>query len=331
MLESGIPILRALIFFGEGEQNEQLRQVLDAISNKVSQGHRLSNAMRAYPTVFSEVYCSLIETGETSGQLSTVLERLADLLERQVKLRQRVLSTLSYPCVLLGFSMTCIGVFILFVLPMIEPVFLGMKIDLPWPTKVLLATKYLLWPAVTAAFLSATLGWLFSPSIHRWLKSHPNTHLRVSRLPLTIPVLGSILQRTAVARMLGSMATMLDAGMGLVPALRRCSGIVGNHWVSSRVDIIRSEIQDGKEVSEAFRTGDIFPESTMALVAVGEETSNLIEMLQYTSRLYEEDVESALIQVTTVAEPLLMGGMGIIVGFIIVAAMLPTLTLINNL
>jgi type IV pilus assembly protein PilC len=331
MIDAGIPIARALSFFSEGLSGGDMCKVVEGLADKVNGGCRMSHAMRSYPQVFSDVYISMVETGEDSGQLSTGLHRLADLLEKQLKMHKRVVATLTYPVILLLVSLLCIGVFIFFILPMIEPMFLGMKIPLPLPTRMLLASRHVMMPALVLVGSALVLGWVFRPFVYDFLDKHPTLRSRVARAPLRWPIFGPVIRKIAVARILYSLATMLDSGMTLVHSITRSSTVTGNRWIAEQLVLTRAAIVDGDTVASAFEVSGVFPAGAVQLITIGEETSSLATIVKYVADMYDEDADMALTDMANMLEPLLMGGMGILVGFIVISAMLPTLELINHL
>jgi len=331
MLDAGIPIARALAFFSEGLSGGDLCKIIEDLSHKVNSGHRLSHAMRSYPRIFSDVYISMVETGEESGQLSTGMNRLADLLEKQLKMHKRIVATATYPCILLLVSMLCIAVFIFFILPMIEPMFKGMNIALPLPTRILIYSRVVFVPALVA-FISLLISmWVFRPFVYAFLEKHPALASRLAKAPLGWPIFGPVIRKIAVARILYSMATMLDSGMTLVHSITRSATVTGNRWIAERMAVARAAIVDGETVAVAFEVSEVFPAAATQLITIGEETSSLATIVKYVADMYDEDADVALTDMANMLEPLLMGGMGLIVGFIVISAMLPTLELINRL
>jgi len=331
MIDAGIPLPRALQFFADGDNPKETQKIIDTVSDKVFTGTRFSHALRSFPGTFSEVYVALIETGESSGQIATALQRLAELLEKQVRMQKRIVATLTYPLILLLVSFLCVMLFIFFILPMIEPMFLSMKIELPLPTRIMLMSRKLLLPVVILTATALILGWAFRPFLRQFLNNRPDLRSRVALMPLQMPIFGPVIRRVAVSRILYSLASMLDAGMGLVEAISRSSMVAGNRWIQERMMVAKSAIVDGETVAHAFALSEVFPESAVQLITVGEETSGLSTMVKYVANMYDEDAEMALTDMANMLEPLMMGGMGIIVGFIVLSAMLPTLQLIQNL
>ncbi|MBN9418042.1 hypothetical protein ABS71_06785 [bacterium SCN 62-11] len=331
MLDAGIPIARALHFFSEGISGGDLTEVVESLNHRVNSGSRLSHAMRSFPTVFSDVYVSLVETGEESGQLSVAMQRLADLLEKQVRMHKRIIATITYPLILLCVSVLLVGGFIFGILPMIEPMFTSMKVDLPLPTRILLASRLMMMPVAIVLVLSAIFFWLFQPLIQQFLQKRPALRKKVTKAPLYWPLVGPVIRKVAVARILYSMATMLEAGMTLVQSIARCSRVTGNFWIEEQMGISKTAIIDGETVADAFAASEIFPPQSLQLITIGEETSSLSTMVKYVADMYDEDADMALTNMANMLEPLLMGGMGIIAGFVVISAILPTLELINHL
>ncbi|MFN8611458.1 MAG: type II secretion system F family protein [Vulcanimicrobiota bacterium] len=331
MLDAGIPIARALHFFSEGLTGGDLIEVVEMLNQKVNSGSRLSHAMRSYPHVFSDVYVSLVETGEESGQLSVAMQRLADLLEKQLKMQKRIIATVTYPAILLCVSILLIAAFIFGILPMLEPMFTSMKIDLPLPTRILLASRLFMLPVAVTLVTTALCTWLFQPFIRSFLEKRPPLRKKLSRAPLYWPLAGPVIRKIAVARILYSMATMLEAGMTLVHSIARSSRVTGNFWIEEQMALSKAAVIDGETIADAFGASEIFPAQSLQLITIGEETSSLSTMVKYVADMYDEDADMALTNMANMLEPLLMGGMGIIAGFIVISAILPTLELINHL
>lgn len=331
MIDAGIPLPRALQFFAEGDNPKDTQKIIDTVADKVFSGTRFSHSLRSFPGTFSEVYVALIETGESSGQLATALQRLAELLEKQVRMHKRIVATLTYPLILLFVSFVCVMLFIFFILPMIEPMFLSMKIELPLPTRIMLMSRKLLLPVVVLTAFVLVLGWIFRPFLRQFLNSRPPLRTRVAHIPLQLPLFGPVIRKVAVSRILYSLASMLDAGMGLVEAISRSSMVAGNRWIQERLLISKAAIINGETVAHSFDLSEVFPASAVQLITVGEETSGLSTMVKYVADMYDEDAEMALTDMANMLEPLMMGAMGIIVGFIVLSAMLPTMQLIQNL
>lgn len=330
MLDAGIPLYRALNFFTDSLEDRGMRKVLVDVTNRVHSGIYFSRALRNHPQIFSEVYCSLVETGEKSGQLQDLLNRLADLLEKNLKMQKKLVATFTYPAILFLVSMASVFFFVFFLLPMIQPLFLSLKVTLPWPTRLLLGLRSVLLPGSITLIVLLFMLWCGRPWLRRWLQAHPRLDSSLTRLPMEVPIVGTLLQKMATTRILYSLATMLDAGMPVVDAMSRAAAVSGNAWVKECMLDARKQMIDGLELGQALQVVPILPRAAIYLISVGEETGGLTEMVRYAARIYDEEVELALSDLAAMLEPLLMAGMGMVVGFIVLAAILPTLELIKS-
>lgn len=330
MLGSGIPLHQALLYYGEASEGD-LPVVIRKVANDVASGHSFSNAMRSFPLIFSPIYIALAEMGEQSGQLVTAYRRMADLMERQTNMRKKIVSALTYPCVLLLVSMTSIAGFIYFVLPMMTPMFENMNVELPLPTRILLSLRVVV-PTATICFLLALLGaWLGRPWLKIYLHSHPEKLRQVHAIPFYIPVVSGIYVKLATARILYSMATMLDSGLTMTATMKRAAMASGNQFIAYRLDRATESVMEGASLAEALTIYEVFPNTAIQMIAVGEESANLTNMVNHVANLYDSEVEVALNDFASIIEPIIMIVMGVIVGFIVLAAVLPTVQLIQAL
>lgn len=330
MIGSGLPLLQALHFFAEAVPGG-LGKVVGGVADKVSSGYRLSVAMSAHPTLFSEVYVGLIELGETSSHIEDALERLADLLEKQVRLSKRLSAALIYPAFLVGVSLAAVALFLTYVLPTMIPLFAGFGMELPWPTRLLLASRQAVLPGFLLVLLSAALTYYWKP---RWViarRQRANWARRIDRFFMGLPLVGKFLIQLATARVLFAMATMLDSGLPLLSALQRCELVAANLEIAARLENAAAAIREGVTVVEAFHSHEVMPPACLHLLAAGEESAKMVEMIQYSARFYEEEVEQAISRFMSLVEPVIMVVMGLVVGFIVLSAVLPTVQMIQQL
>jgi type IV pilus assembly protein PilC len=331
MIQSGITIHAALSFFGESGQPGQLTTVVGEIANKVCTGSRLSEGFRAFPEVFSPVYVGLVETAEASSRLDETLARLADLLENQNRLRQRLVSAITYPAFLLVASTAAIALFVYYILPMMGSLYQGLGIVLPWPTRLLLQMRTVL-PLVVGVLTVASVGyWLSYQRLQAWLRKNTPVRRKLHRILLHLPALGTMIEKMSISRVLYSFSTMLDAGLSFNESLRRCSAVAGNQIISDRLDQSRVDLVDGHTIQECFSRNDVFPRACIQMLAVGEESASMNLMITYAAKYYESEVDCAIERFTALIEPTIMAGMGIFVGFIVLSAVLPTVRLIEAL
>ncbi len=330
MLGSGIALHQALLYYGETSEGD-LPLIIRKVALDVASGHTFSNAMRAFPLVFSPIYIALAEMGEQSGQIVSAYRRLADLMERQTNMRKKVVSALTYPCVLMVVSMSAIVGFVYFVLPMMTPMFENMGVELPLPTRMLLSTRVVV-PTLSILAVLALFGmWLAKPWIKIYLHSHPDKLRQVHALPFYLPVISGIYSKLATARILYSMATMLDAGLTMTATMKRAAMASGNQFIAFRLNKATESVMEGASLAEALSIYEVFPNTAIQMLAVGEESANLSNMVTHIANLYDSEVEVALNDIASVIEPIIMIVMGGVVGFIVLAAVLPTVQLIQNL
>ena len=195
---------------------------------------------------------------------------------------------------------------------------------------MLLSLRTWMLPGVILCGLGLVGLWLGKPWLRRWLKNNPRLDSALTRLPMELPIFGPVMQKMATTRILYSLATMLDAGMPMVDAMARAANVSGNAWVKECMMVARKQMIDGLDLGQSLESVPILPRAAIYLVSVGEETGGLTEMVRYAARIYDEEVELALSDLAAMLEPLLMAGMGLVVGFIVLSAILPTLELIKN-
>ena len=330
MIGAGLPIHEALNFFAESSTGP-LGKAINDVATKISSGFRLSNAMAQHPTVFTEVYLGLIELGESTSHIDEALEKLADLLEKQVKLGKRLQSALVYPAFLVSVSMAAVGVFLQYVLPTMIPLFKSFSMTLPLPTRMLLASRHLVWPSVIAALVVVIFWAWFKPAWNQARRRKAAWAYRVDRLTLKIPVFGKFIRQIAIARVLFALATMIETGLPIMNALKRCESVASNLEFAGRLERAGEELRDGSTVTEALTLHEVLPASCLHLLSAGEESAQMAEMVSYAARFYEEEVDHSIDQFMSLVEPVIMCIMGIVVGFIVLSAVLPTVEMINHL
>lgn len=330
MLSSGIPLHNALEFHADADEGD-LSRVMEDVAYKVATGHTFSRAMRHYPRIFNSVYIGLAETGEQSGQITTTFERLADMLEKQADMRKKVISTVTYPIVLFVVSTIAVAGFVYFVLPLMVPLFENLGVELPLPTRILLMARTLMPLAFLLAFVGIIGQWLGKPWLRRYFQENKAVQMRLHNIPLNLPVVGTIYSKLVTARVLYSMATMLDAGLTMVQVIRRSATVAGNAVVEARLERANKEIIDGSTIFEAMSIHRVFPPSALQMLSVGEESADLTGMIRHVADFYDSEVEIALADFAAIIEPLIMIIMGIIVGFIVLSAVLPTVQLLQQL
>lgn len=330
MLGSGIPLHQALTYYGETSEGD-LPEIIRKVAMDVASGHTFSNAMRQFPKIFNSIYIALAEMGEQSGQIITAYKRMADLMERQTNMKKRVVAALTYPTVLFVVSMGAIAGFVYFVLPMMTPMFENSGVPLPLPTRILMSSRTVV-PIATILIFGLLLGsWLGKPWISRYFRERPEVQRQIHSIPFYIPLVSSIYAKISTARVLYSMSTMLDAGLTMTSTIKRSAAAAGNEYIAHKLNQSNERIMEGASLGEALTIYQVFPSGAIQMLTVGEEAANLTDMVKHVADMYDSEVELALNDIASLLEPLIMVVMGLIVGFIVLSAVLPTVQLIQSL
>lgn len=332
MHDAGISLVRALAFYAESTRTDLAGICADMVLQMES-GYSLSRAMRKYPEVFSDVYTSLVEAGEHSGELRDILRKLADLHERSRQLRQRVIATLTYPAVLMVASAACLAFFVLAILPSILELFVSLRIKLPLATWALAELGAFMRLPIAWAMLAAAIACLVfaARTLRRHTQTDDNLRLRLESAILRLPVAGPVVQKIVAARMIYTISTLLQAGIFLETALLKAGKVSGNLVFDQRMRDAVADIHDGDLMSVALGRYRVFPNSVLQIIAASEEAGGLVTSLQYAAAMYEEDVEVSLASLSAMMEPLILVGMGLISAFIVLSIILPTVQLLDNL
>ena len=325
LLGAGVAIVAAFDSFTDRDNG--VHCAIEQVGKKVEAGYRLSQAMRGLPKVFDTIYCGLVESGEKTGQLVDVLLKLADDLEKQLKTRKRLVAALTYPAVLMVAAITCVLFFLITVLPMLEPMFTQMHVQLPMPTQILLNLRYI----VPASLVGLVVFGLVGFFVYKRMTRFPLVLRKFHRLVLVIPLFGPLYRALTITRILQSLSTMLEMGVAMVQAFKACESLTTNTHIEHQIGEIRRLIMDGETMTEALQKEKLFPRSVIQLVAAGEESSDMVGMFQFAARILQEDTDIAIEQMAMNLEPIIMIFMGLVVGFIVLAAMLPIVQLLQNI
>lgn len=332
MVNAGIAVNRALRFCSRGE-DQNLNLVMNRVAEEVEGGKSVSQAMGEQPRVFGNIFIALVKAGETSGNLDVALKKLADLLEKVVGLQKKVQSTLAYPAVILVVAVCVVAFFTFYIIPQMIPIFESMNTELPLPTMIMVWIANTMknpWVSGPIALI-AVVGSIALFNVYQNLDKAPELRYYVDQYLLRIPVLGQLFRLATQARVLFTMATLLDSGVSLAETLQVVEKVANNEVYSRRIKWAREALLQGSSVFAAFENHEVFGSMALQMIKVGEETGTLAEMVRRIGQMYEEDVEHQLDQLSSLIEPLIMGVMGLVVGFITVASFLPMVQLLNGL
>jgi len=323
LVKAGMPLLRSLRTVSDQLPAGSLREVFAAVARDVEGGVKLSEALEAYPKWFAPYYVNMVRAGEVGGLLDEILKRLAELLEKQHRLRQRVKSALMYPIFVLCTALAILIILMVFVVPTFLSMFTELGSALPLPTRILVAIadgfRYWWW----AALLGAAGLWVLLTTLART----PWGRQVIDAASLHVPGIGSLIQRLVIARFARTLGTLLASGVPILSALETVRATVTNVIVDRALGEVVQSLKAGESLARPMELSGVFPPLVTRMVALGEETGQLDEMLVQLAASYEEEVEVQLTGLTQLLEPMLIVGVGAIVGFIVIAMFLPLLSL----
>lgn len=319
LMLAGMPLVAALSTLVEQLGDSHLGRIFAQVRDSVTQGVTLAKAMEEYPSIFSNIYVSMVEAGEAAGTLEEVLSQLADLYERRATLTSQVKSALAYPLFMVVVGVGVVVFVLSFVLPSITKLFLEMKMRLPWPTVLLIETSGLLsryfW------VLALLVGGLLGANVY-WIRTSPGRRFW-DQLKLRCPILGKVMVKVAVSRFCRTLGVVLSSGVTIVDALRLAERVAGNVVIAETAADVREAVGHGDTVAGSLRRHSIFPPLVVNMIAAGEQSGTIEDSLSRISELLDRDVEVQLGTLTALLEPVMILLLGAIIGFIVLALLLP--------
>lgn len=321
LVGAGIPVVSALDTIIQQMSNKALRRALVDIREEVMAGSSLAEAMGNHKWLFSELYVNMVHAGESSGALEAVLHRLADLLERTVKLRNRVQAALFYPVTMMGIGVVVLAFLLTYVVPIVTRLFAEAKQRLPRPTLILINTSDFLIHWWWALLLAVAMG-LFL--VNRILAT-PGGKLWWDRLKLKLPVVGPLYGRLVIARFSRTLGVLLQGGLPLTSSLAIVQHVIDNSHMAQHVEKAIQDVNEGEDLTVTLERSKSFPPMVIQMISAGERSGTMEEMLLRIAEAYEDEVETRVAALTSLLEPFLILVMGLMVGFIVLAILLPIL------
>jgi type IV pilus assembly protein PilC len=325
MINSGLPILRALAILADQSSNESLAKALATARMDVEQGASLSQALAKHPKIFNDLYVSMVKSGEMGGSLDDTLLRLAEMLEREVHLRGKIKSAMTYPIAVVGLVTLIMSAMLLFVVPQFKTIYGQLGGTLPLPTQVLLTISNIFkqwWYIVLAAALLARF------LIKRYKRTDRGREV-VDTIKLRIPVFGSLFHKTCLSRFSSTLAMLLKSGVPILQALDIVIDTVNNRVVGKAVEDVQSSVREGESIARPLARHDVFPPMVVQMIAVGEETGQVDTMLEKVAQFYDQEVEASVDALTSLIEPILIAFIGAMVGAAVIALYMPMFQIIN--
>jgi type IV pilus assembly protein PilC len=327
MVNSGLPILRALAILSEQTESTELKKILTQVRIDVEQGASLSGAMSKHPKAFSDLFLAMVKAGETGGVLDNVLLRLADLTEKEVELRRKIKSAMTYPIAVVALVILLMSAMLLFVVPQFESIYAQLGGKLPVPTRILLGVSRgvrTYWWMVLLASVALVFGF------RRWKKT-PGGREMIDSVKLRVPIFGSLFHKTALTRFSSTLGMLLRSGVPILQALDIVSETVNNKVIARAVSDVQGSVREGESIARPLGRHAVFPPMVVQMLAVGEETGAVDTMLDKVSDFYNSEVEAAVDSLTSLIEPVLIAIIGGAVGASVIALYMPMFNIIKLL
>ncbi len=319
LLKANIPLVQALKALVDQTDHPYLRGVLAEVMEKVNEGASLASALGEYPKVFNNVYVNMVEAGESSGTLSIVLLRLAEFTEAQVKLKNKVKGAMTYPLIMVIFGSLMMGIIFAFVIPKISKIFISMKKELPWTTKLAMGIS----DFVVNYWYIVILGAFFTFIFLRKYIQTPRGRARYDAILLKLPIVGNLTTMINISRFASTLATLLNSGVPIISAMNIVKNLISNVHIQRAVQEARDRISEGASMTGPLHASGLFPPMVTHMISLGEKSGELESMLDIIAENYEDQVESKLSGLTSVLEPVMMVGMGLAVAFIVFSVVMP--------
>ncbi len=325
MINAGLSLIRALHILEEQSENKKLAETVKTVRLDVEKGASLSQAMGRHPKVFNRLFVAMVKSGEIGGVLDMVLVQLADIIEKQVELKRKIKSAMTYPVAVFGLVLLIVTAMLLFVVPTFQVLYEDLGGQLPLPTRLLIGISTILkkfTPFIVVFDVLAVVAF------RKWIQSDKG-RAKWDRVKLKVPVFGKLVHKTAITRFARTLAVLMRSGVPILEALEITSETVNNTVVAAAVKDVQTAVKQGESIAGPLSRHTIFPPMVVQMLAVGEETGNVDEMLEKVADFYDAEIEAIVDALTSLLEPLLIVVMGGAVGGMVVALYMPMFQIIN--
>jgi len=325
MINAGLPLVQALDILAQQTENKTLAGVTRQVVYDVESGQTLADALRKHPKAFSDLYVNMVAAGEAGGILDTILQRLAQFLEKNDAIVRKVKGAMVYPAVILTVAVVAVAVLLIFVIPTFQNMFASVNMELPLPTRIVIGASSVLknyWWAIIGVMVTAVFA------INRYYKT-AGGRLQIDGLMLRFPVLGDVLRKSAVSRFTRTLGTLISSGVSILDGLEITARTAGNMVIHNAVMESRQSIAGGDTISAPLQRSKVFPPMVISMIAVGEQTGGLDEMLSKIADFYDEEVDAAVSTMLSLMEPIMIVVLGVVVGGMVVAMYLPIFDMVN--
>ncbi len=326
MIDAGLPLVQCLEILSKQQENPTFKRALMAIQQDVEAGTTFADSMRKHPKIFDNLYSNMIEAGETGGILDTILGRLANFMEKAMALKKKVKGAMTYPTICLAISILILVVILVFVIPVFEEMFASMDSALPLPTQMVVFASNM---------FKENLIWIILPVVALiWLyKKIYNTEkgrLKMDQIFLQLPIIGVLIRKVAVAKFTRTLSTMLQSGVPILEALTVVAKTAGNKVIERAVFRVSDSIAEGRPIAEPLEESGVFPNMVVQMINVGETVGALDTMLEKVADFYDDEVDQAVSNLTSMIEPFMMVFLGGMIGMLVVSMYLPIFQMAGN-
>src|SRR6201993_3066203 len=327
MIDAGLPLVQCLEILANNQENPAFQKTLTGVRTTVEGGATLANAMREFPKVFDDLTTNMIEAGETGGILDVILQRLAQYVEKAVKLRSAVKSALIYPVAVVSMAFLIVGALLKWVVPIFANLFAGLGVALPLPTRITMGLSQFVqtfWWIILVGVIGLWFG-------VKQIRKNPRGRYYFDKMLLNLPVVGGLLRKIAVGRFTRTLGTLITSGVPILEGLSITAKTSGNAVLEEALMKVRKAIEEGRTIVDPLRECGVFPNMVTQMIGVGEATGAMDSMLQKIADFYEEEVDAATKDMLAMLEPIIIGILGISVGGIVISLYMPLFAMIAKL
>ena len=327
MIDAGLPIIQCMDILHAQQENATFKKMLKSIKEQVESGSTLADSLKKYPKQFDDLFVNMVAAGEAGGILDTILRRLSAYMEKAAKLKSQVKGAMTYPIVTMVIAVAVVAIILVFVIPVFQEMFADMGGTLPTPTLIVVAMS---------EFVKSNIHWIIIGVIififaFKKYYSTENGRKMVDATMLKLPVFGILVRKVAVSKFTRTMGTMLSSGVAILEALDIVAKTAGNKSVERAIYSVRSGIAEGRTMADPLAESGVFPAMVCQMISVGESTGALDAMLQKIADFYEEEVDQAVENMTSLIEPFMLVFLGVVIGGLVIAMYLPVFKMAGNL
>src|SRR3984957_4230923 len=327
MIDAGLPLVQCLEILAANQENQSFQKTLTGVRTTVEGGSTLANAMRQFPKAFDDLSTNMIEAGETGGILDIILQRLAQYVEKAVKLRGAVKSALIYPVSVISLAVLVVGALLKWVVPIFANLFAGLGVALPLPTRIVMGLSSFV-QSFWWVFFAVVIGSVFGV---KQMRKHPRGRYYFDKMLLMLPIMGSLLRKIAVGRFTRTLGTLITSGVPILEGLGITARTSGNAVLEEALMKVRKAIEEGRTIVDPLRECGVFPNMVTQMIGVGEATGAMDSMLQKIADFYEEEVDAATRDMLAMLEPIIIAVLGVSVGGIVISLYMPLFAMIAKL